>query len=139
MQYERVAHLQMIQGVISRMAQNSFAIKNWLVILLSALIAIAAKEKSREILEAALFPTLLLWGLDGYYLRQERLFRKLYEWVCSAGEAALRRQPYTMNTKSFIGNVKSWFRTCFSVTVWPLYFPGLFLLLGAICWMKCSG
>ena len=38
----RVAHLQMIQAVITRMAGNSFLIKGWSVMLVAALFALAS-------------------------------------------------------------------------------------------------
>ena len=38
----RVQHLELIQGVIGRMGQNSFLLKGWSVTLVTALIALAA-------------------------------------------------------------------------------------------------
>ena len=42
MEAAEIAHLQMIQAVITRMASNSFLIKGWSVTLVAALFALAA-------------------------------------------------------------------------------------------------
>ena len=38
----KIAHLQMIQAIITRLAGNSFMIKRWSVALVAALLALAA-------------------------------------------------------------------------------------------------
>ena len=37
-------HLKMIQGIINRLSQNSFLLKGWSVILVSALFTFVARE-----------------------------------------------------------------------------------------------
>jgi hypothetical protein len=71
-------HLEFAQGVITRMAQNSFLIKGWAVTLIAALFALAAKESNPQFLILAYFPCVLFYLLDSYYLYQERLFRDVY-------------------------------------------------------------
>jgi len=78
---EKQAHLQMIQGVINRLSQNSFLLKGWTVVLVSALFALAAKDASPSFVYLAYLPGVAFWCLDAYYLRQERLFRALYDYV----------------------------------------------------------
>ena len=87
---KREAHLAMIQGVINRLAQNSFLLKGWSVLLVSALLAVAASSSEDWILPVAFLPTAAFWGLDGYYLRQERLFRRLYDHAREVDEAERR-------------------------------------------------
>ena len=41
---KREAHLAMIQGAINRLAQNSFLLKGWSVLLVSALLVVAASS-----------------------------------------------------------------------------------------------
>ena len=74
-------HLQMIQGVVTRLGHNSFLLKGWSVILIAALLAFAASTSEALILLVTLVPILAFWGLDGYYLWQERRYRKLYDHV----------------------------------------------------------
>lgn len=108
----KIAHLQMIQGVINRMAGNSFLLKGWSVTLAAALFALAAANTNPLFVYLAYFPAIAFWLLDGYYVRQERLFRKLYE--RTRGPAAV---DFTMSTKPFEPYVGSWGRACLSRTV----------------------
>ncbi|WP_133511624.1 hypothetical protein [Candidatus Thiosymbion oneisti] len=61
-------HLDLLQGVINRMAGNSFLLKGWNVTLVAALLAVAADELEPLQVSVALLPVLALWGLDGYFL-----------------------------------------------------------------------
>ena len=81
------AHLEMIQGVVNRLSHNSFLLKGWSVILVSALFALAAKDSQLLFVYLAYFPAISFWCLDGYFLRQERLFRKLYDHVRGTEES----------------------------------------------------
>jgi hypothetical protein len=108
-----IKHMELIQAVITRMAQNSFALKGWSVIIVAALFALSSSEADGRFAVLALFPALMFWGLDAYYLRQERLFRKLYDAVRGDNPPA----PFTMNTSPYVGQVASWWRTAWSVTL----------------------
>ena len=77
----KVAHLEMIQVIITRMASNSFLINGWSVTLVAALFALAAANTNERFVYLAYFPAFMFWALDAYFLRQERLFRKLYDHV----------------------------------------------------------
>jgi len=74
-------HLELIQGVITRMANNGFLLKGWSVTLVAAVLALSADADNTDLVWIAFLPAVLFWGLDGYFLAQERLFRKLYEAV----------------------------------------------------------
>lgn len=113
-------HLEMIQGVVNRLASNSFSIKQWTVMLVSALFVLLAREEAVPVW-VALGPVLFFWGLDGYFLRQERRFRNLYMDVCETDESEI---TFSMN-----GERKSnpYWRAAFSVTL--LAFYGLFVVL----------
>ena len=104
----------MIQGVINRMAGNSFLIKGWSVTLVSALFALAAAGTNRRFVYLAYFPSVMFWALDAYFLRQERLFRKLYDFVRSQGDSDI---DYSMNTRPFETEVASQFKVACSSTL----------------------
>jgi hypothetical protein len=78
---EKLAHLQIIQGIVSRHSANSFFLKGWSVLLVSALFALAAANTKVQFVYLAYFPAFAFWILDGYFLRQERIFRALYDRV----------------------------------------------------------
>ena len=115
---KKMKHLEMIQGIINRMAGNSFMLKGWSVVLVAALFALAAKDSSVEFIYIAYFPTIALWVLDGFFLRQERLYRKLYDKVRIQREDEI---DFSMNTSEFDRTVQSWYCTCFSTTLGIFY------------------
>jgi len=123
---EKIKHLEMIQGVINRMASNSFLLKGWSVILVSALFALGAKDSNKTFILLAYFPALAFWILDGYFLQQERLFRKLYDKVREMKNEDI---DFSMNTSIVKKEVKCWFCVCFSKTL--LIFHGV--IIAAIC------
>ena len=107
----KIAHLQMIQAVITRLAGNSFRVKGWTVTLVTALFALAAVDANRFFVYVAYLPAIMFWVLDAYFLRQERLFRKLYDHVREAKDGTV---DFSMNTHPFkVGTTWSiaWSRT----------------------------
>ena len=115
---ERIAHLSFIQGVINRMGNNSFLVKGWTVTLVAGIFALASKDSRSAFVYIALFPIIVFWLLDSYYLREETLFRKLYEGVA---HGAIKSDEFTMKTTAFNHAVPSLWRTAFTRTVFPFY------------------
>ena len=107
------AHLAMIQGVVNRLAQSSFLLKGWSVVLVSALLAFAANSSEGIVLYIALLPAVVFWALDGYFLWQERSFRALYDHVRTQKEADL---DYGMDTRS-APSLVPYHRAVFSRTI----------------------
>ena len=81
----KLKHLELIQGVVNRLATNSAHMKGWSVTLVVALFILLARGEG-EYIPLAFVPVLAFWGLDGYFLWQERLFRALYDHVRSLEE-----------------------------------------------------
>ena len=73
-----LGHLQIVQGVIQRMAENSRSCKVWCVTLVSAILVLVAQTKESQHALIALAPIALFWLLDSYYLTLERGFRESY-------------------------------------------------------------
>ncbi|MFV2045570.1 MAG: hypothetical protein ACC700_20340 [Anaerolineales bacterium] len=111
---KKLKHLEMLQNIIDRMADNSFSRKGWSVILVSALFALAASDSNTHFVYLAYLPSMMFWILDGYFLWQERLFRKLYDRVRTASESEI---DFSMDTSSVRGEVSSWIGTMFSRTL----------------------
>ncbi len=111
---KKLKHLEMIQGVINRMANNSFLLKSWSVVLVSALFALSTKEKNGYLVPLAYFPALAFWTLDGYFLWQERLFRKLYDRVRVLDDVDV---DFSMNLSPVLSEVDSWRSVMISKTL----------------------
>ena len=69
----KIKHLEMIQGIINRMASNSFSLKGWAVTLVAGIFVLAGKETDKLYFLVAYIPVIVFWWLDAYYLLQERL------------------------------------------------------------------
>ena len=94
---KKLKHLEMIQAVINRLASNSFRVKGWSVVLVTALLALGAQNGSARMALVSLIPVLVFWGLDGYFLSQESLFRKLYDAVRKRKEGNIN---FSMNVQT---------------------------------------
>ncbi len=112
---EKIEHLKLIQGVIQRLGQNSFAIKGWCVTIVSALIALGAKDASPRVIAVGFLPTFLFWCLDGFYLWRERRFRELYSRIARGDDLP----PFTMHTNDEV-HVKLQ-RSLFSLSLLAFY------------------
>lgn len=77
----KLKHLDFIQAVINRLSTNSFLLKGWSVVLISALFALSANDANIKFILLAYFPAIAFWALDGYFLALERGYRELYEKV----------------------------------------------------------
>lgn len=115
-------HLELIQGVINRMAGNSFALKGWSVALVAGLFALASKESDKLYFLVTYIPIIAFWGLDLYYLLQERLYRALYEKVRLQSEAEI---DFSMNTSlaEFKCEKNTFINCVLSKTEMCFYFP----------------
>ena len=109
-----VEHLKMIQAVISRMTSNSFFLKGWSVSVAAAIYVLLARDGAVVFPVALLYPPLAFWALDAYYLRQERLFRALYDAVRRGTPAV---EAFSMDVAPYGPNVPPWSRTLFAGTV----------------------
>jgi hypothetical protein len=118
---EQLKHLEFIQHVITRMNTNSFQIKSWAVTLVSALLAIYASTRNTYFILAAIFPSIILWCLDSYYLMQERKFRGLYDDVAGISKQPKSATTFAMCTDLYTGGKYSYLRCFMSTTVATLY------------------
>ncbi len=111
----KLKHLELVQGVVSRMAFNSFMLKGWTVVLVSAVLVLEGGSRWALV---GLVPTLVFWGLDGYFLRQERLYRALYDHVRLLEPDKI---DFSMSTSPFKGPGLTWTSSAFSVTLLLFY------------------
>jgi hypothetical protein len=131
---DKIKHLDYIQQTITRMATISFQIKAWNIGLVTAVLAFAAGDKNSAFLWVALLPAMMLWFLDSYYRRQERLFRALYDAVRAAdstvGDFSMDTRPYATAP-----NMQRW-RVMFSETLLPFHGTVLAVVVLAMCLLR---
>ena len=105
--------ISLIQEIIKRMASNSFMIKGWAVTLVVATLLL--KGNKHQVL-IAFIPLLVFWFLDAYFLWQERMYRKLYDWVV-ANRVKTDEHLFSMNAYRFKDEVQSIPGVMFSITL----------------------
>jgi hypothetical protein len=127
---QMIKHLEIIQGVVNRLARNSFAIKGWAITIVSAVFVLGVKQATPAYFLIALLPAFIFWGLDGYYLRQERLFRKLYDGIRLMTDQEWGKNPFTMDTRPYNAEVVPWICVCMSRTILPLYLIMVIVIIG---------
>ena len=131
-----IKHLEITQGVINRLANNSFLIKGWSMTILAAAILFISRSSNHSDYLILLFiiPVAGFWILDGYFLWQERLFRGIYEDV-----RLKTTTDFKMDISSQLRKPKNqWHHSIFSVTLNIFYSTELFFLVIAFISLKCS-
>lgn len=123
-------HLEMIQNVINRLANSSFFLKGWTVIFVAAVLGFATKDSNPMYVWLAAIPTLSFWALDGFYLNQERLYRRLYDAVRQTEEDEI---DFSMDTTPFKKKL-DWLKSIFSKTLLPFYLTILIVIGIVLLW-----
>ena len=78
---QRIYYLQMIQASIDRMATTSAIFKGFCATIITGISAISFTDISKWLLVLAICPVACFLIVDIYYLRLEKRFRVLYDWV----------------------------------------------------------
>lgn len=120
---KKMKHLEMIEGVIERMGNNSFQLKGWAVTLVTLVGALAAQGSDKRFFLLAFIPLFAFWFLDSFYLQMERKYKVLYKRVAGKTENDIN---FDMDTRSITYTEDEAKRTCFcsclfSKTEWPFY------------------
>lgn len=129
----RLRHLELIQEVVKRLAGNGFRMKSWSVTLVGVFLGLAVDSGNWGLALASIAPTIVFWGLDGYFLRSERLFRELYRRVASLDEEL---EPFFMGatSKGFVrsapDDISDYWGTVTGRPVLYVFYGGL---VGAAC------
>ncbi len=128
-------HIQTLQGIISRLANNSAQCKTWCVTLVSALLVLAIDKGETTAIGIAVIPCVLLCFLDTYYLSLERDFRNVFkDFVDKLGmgeltdEAVFKIAP----DRGFKHRCNALGNSVASLSIWPFY--GALLAVVIILW-----
>ena len=127
----KIRHLEAIQAVISRMANTSLAIKFLTGTITSAIIVNLSNINTSVpcwMLLAGVLPGLIFCVLDAMYLRQEQMFRKLYD----AARLGKVNDPFSMNFIKYGGHPPSLFKIICSWSVIWFYFVNVVAVLTVV-------
>ncbi|MET9888851.1 hypothetical protein ABZZ47_01310 [Streptomyces sp. NPDC006465] len=114
---EEIKHLEFIQAIVSRLGNGSFLIKGWTMTVAGVFFGVAANRPSWKIAAAGILPIVGFWLLDSYFLRQERLFRKLYDDV---RKPEVDVELFSMNVQPYL-SVVPWGKVVRSHTMVNFY------------------
>ena len=129
MSIEQLKHMEFIQNVITRMNTNSFQIKGWTVTIVSALLAIYASSKNNYLILAGVFPSIIFWFLDSFYLQQERKFRGLYNDVAGISDNPQKLKLFEMRPDLYNGGKYSFWSVFISRTILKVYLSIIIVLI----------
>ena len=127
----KISHLQMIQGVINRLAGNSFVIKGWSITVMAAMIALLARGAERRYILFVLVPVLFFWALDAVFLQHERRFKGLYNHTRLLAEDKI---DFVMDTSPFRKENK-YFSALFSTTMMFFYGASILTVMVIYVWL----
>lgn len=119
----KIKHLEFIQATITRLNQNSFQIKGWMITIVSAFLAFYANSRNTIYIFIAIVPAIVFWFLDAYYLQQERKFRGVYNDVAglSSEDSRIEIKDFEMPTQKYQYGNYYFFNVLFSKTIVLLY------------------
>ena len=129
-----VKHLEMTQAVINRLGSNSFLVKSWsMTIIVAAMILIARQDiQNPYFVLVLILPAIGFWILDGYFLRQERLFRQIYDEIRVQSDTEFEMNPTKHKSKPKC----SWFSAIFSLTLVIFYILEIAFIVGVFVIVK---
>jgi hypothetical protein len=134
------AHVNLLQSIINRLANNSSSCKTWCLTLVGALLSLAGATHVPAIVTFALVPVVVFGFLDTMYLAQEKAYRELYNRKVDAihGGSYAREDLFDatacLNIGHFGDALVSW-------SIWPVYFSLIVAYVVASClgWIALLG
>ena len=109
-----IAHINLLQGIITRLANNSASCKTWCLTLVGALLSLAGAVHVPEIVTFALIAVVIFGLLDTIYLAEETAYRDLYQITVQAirdgkyGRDNIYEARAALHFSTFLSALASW-------------------------------
>jgi len=114
--------IDLIQACITRMAHHSFLIKGWCISIVAVVLAFAGKSVDPLLLALIIFlPFISFWSLDTFFLRTEKMYRKMYLWILQERKLGNVENLYDLDPRNFEDKVDSYFKVMRSTTLSLFY------------------
>lgn len=123
------AHINLLQGIINRLANNSASCKTWCLTLVSALVSLAGATHAPGIVTFALVPVVIFGFMDTMYLAQERAYRELYAGIVES----IRGGSYGLGSAYDARAPLTFSRVCSALASWSIFPVYLGLILTYLC------
>jgi len=121
--------MEMYQTIITRMAANSAACKQWCIPLVTAILVFAVKEKTYHLIWLTLIPVLICYCLDAYYLMLENRFRAGFNQAAAKIAQQTFAQADLFNLSPAGSKRQLLLKAFTSPATWPVYLGLLALLI----------
>lgn len=115
----RLKYLEMVQAIITRIANYNATLKNYCITLTTAICGFAITLNRPYVTVLALLPIIVFALLDAQYLRIERRFRALYDRVRQEDWNTIPNFEINLGAASPLG----FFTVFFSWSIWSFYLP----------------
>ena len=91
--------IDLIQACITRMATCSFHLKGWYISLVAVIMTLLVGQDCKISIIGLFLITIttVFWGLDGFFLKTETLYRWKYEWVIKNRDGNNEDYLYDLN------------------------------------------
>ncbi len=111
------AHMNLLHGIINRLANNSASCKTWCLTLVSALVSLAGATHVPGIVTFALVPVVIFGFMDTMYLAQEKAYRDLYTSTANA----IRDGSYVLGNVYEASAPIGFCRVCSALASWSIF------------------
>jgi hypothetical protein len=116
-----IAHMNLLQSIINRLANNSASCKTWCLTLVGALVSLAGATHVPGIITFGLVPVVIFGFMDAMYLAQEKAYRDHYKVIVKA----IREGTYSLANVYELGaklGRHHFFAALLSWSIFPVYF-----------------
>lgn len=117
----RVAYLNIVQGIVSRLANSSSVIKGASVTVLSALLAFAGGEHVTFHAWMFLLPGVIFMCYHAYFLQQERAFVKLYN--VAAAQPLSKEVSFVIDAVTINAVKEAYWTVLARKSIWGFHIP----------------
>ena len=133
----------MMQGVITRMAENSRACKTWAVTLVAAILVAVARfgvakgadpASDLGVVWIATVPVAVLGYLDAYYLAAERMFRSRYDCIVEQLHSRVLDEKKVFGIPKPDIGVVDILKAAKARTIWPVYLMMIAAIFAVYQW-----
>ena len=128
---ELFKEIDLIQGCISRMANNSFLVKGWALSLIAGVTVFTKGENFDNLifLLTTIVPFVCFWILDAFFLQAEKKYRAMYSDRLKKRKNGDVDQLFELEPGNY--KVECVFRLMFSITLVVFYgIPILAIVIG---------
>jgi hypothetical protein len=112
-----MAHLNLLQGIINRLANNSASCKTWCLTLVGALVSLAGATHVPGIITFALVPVVIFGFMDTMYLAQETAYRGLYRRTVNR----IRDRSYGLGDVYEASTPLGFYNVCSALASWSVF------------------